>query len=178
MGAAAILGLTAFQVASQVGQGYAQQAEAKYNASLLEGKAKLIDVQKEIEFAQYERMKNRMLSTSVANVAAAGLMPTGSAAAAMIDAQTNIGIDQAIGQFNFEQEKRYTLAEAAAIKRKGAQAVIAGYTNAFSTALKGGFMYGQQKGWFNTDAGARTGNIGPGTTSHGIKVPSRYVPPR
>jgi hypothetical protein len=47
------------------------------------------------------------------------------------------------------------LAEAEAMKRKGKQAVVAGYTNAFSTMLQGTYQYGEKKGWFDTDAGAK-----------------------
>jgi hypothetical protein len=155
MGATALLALAAVQATSQIGQGYAQKAEAKFNASLLEGQAGMIQIQKDIENAQYQRLKAKTWSTSMTRVAGAGLQPTGSAAAAMIDAQTQISIDQAIGQFNFEQKKQYTLAEAEAMKRKGKQAVVAGYTNAFSTMLQGVSSYGESKGWFDTDAGAK-----------------------
>lgn len=150
----ALFALTAVQAVSQIGQGYAQKAEAKYNATLLEGKAGLIDVQKDIENAQYNRLKGQAMSTSMANVAKAGIMPTGSAAAVMIETQKQIAIDQAIGQFNLDQQKRYTLAEAEAIKRKGKQAVYSGFSNAFSTMLGGASQYAMYKGSINTNAGA------------------------
>ena len=148
---AALFTLTAMQAVSQIGQGYAQKEEAKYNATLLEGKAGLIDVEKGIENAQYERFKAKTLSTSMANVAASGIMPTGSSAAVMVETQKQIAIDQAIGQFNLEQQKRYTLEEAETVKRQGRQAVYSGYSNAFSTMLSGASSYAMYKG-----AGSKT----------------------
>jgi hypothetical protein len=150
---AALFAMSAVQAVSQVSQGYAQKAEAKLNATILEGKAGMIDVQKDIENNQYNRLKGQVAGKSMATVAKAGIMPQGSAMAVMADAQTQINIDQAIGQFNLEQQKRYTLAEADALKRQGKQAVYSGFSSAFSTMLSGGAAFAQYKG-FNLNAGA------------------------
>ena len=138
---ATLLALSAVQAVSQIGQGYAQKAEANLNATIIEGRAGLIDIQKGIESQQYDIKKGQVLSASMARTAAAGIKPTGSAMAVMINTQKQISLDQAIGQFNFEQEKRYTLAEADAARRGGAAAVRAGYSNAFSTMLSAGANY-------------------------------------
>ena len=140
---AAMLAFSALQSISQVSEGYAQKAEAKFNASILEGQAGLIDIQKAIESGQYDRLKEKTLSTSMARTAAAGLKPTGSAIAVMIDTQTQIGIDQAIGQFNLEMQKQYKMSEAGAVKRQGTRAVQAGWANAFSTMMQAGYKYSQ-----------------------------------
>lgn len=139
--AGVMLAMSAVQGISQIGQGYAQKAENNLNATLLEGKANLIDVQKGIESGQYERLKGQTQATSMNRLAGSGLMPSGSPMAVMIDTQTQIGIDQAIGQFNLENEKRYTKAEADAQRRAGKRAVSAGYTNAFSSMLSGATDY-------------------------------------
>lgn len=135
------LALTAVQAVSQLGQGKAQQAESNYNATLLDGKAKLIDEQKQIESGQYNRFKGKTMGTSFANIAKMGIQPTGSAMAVMLDAQTQIGIDQAIGQFNLEQDKLYAQAEASQARRQGKQAVSTSRYNAFSTLLSGAYQY-------------------------------------
>lgn len=153
---ATLLAVTAVTAASQIGQGYAQKAEAKYNATILEGQAGLIQIQKDIENAQYERLKARTWSTSMARTAGAGLKPTGSAAAVMLDTQTQIGIDQVVGQFNFEMQKQYKQGEADAMRRKGKMAVQAGWTNAFTTMLQGGYQ-----------ASTRLGQPKLGSTSSG-----------
>lgn len=136
------LALSVVQGISQIGQGKAAQAEANYNATLVEGKAGLIDVQKDIEYGQYQRLKGRTASTSMANIAASGIAPTGSAMAAILSNETQINLDQAIGQFNLEQEKRYTLSEAEQIRRQGKQSASTAKLNAFSTILRGVSDYG------------------------------------
>ena len=138
---AALLALSAVQAISQVGQGYAQKSEAYSNASLIEGKAGLIDIQKGIEFEQYNRAKGEAMSEGVAHTAGAGLQFGGSKLAIALDTQKQLNLDQAIGQFNFDQEKRFTLAEADAVRRGGDRAVKQGYSNAFSTMLRAGASY-------------------------------------
>lgn len=141
-----LLAMSAVKAITEIGQGKAQQAEANYNATLLEGKANMIGAQAEIDYGQYNRKKGKALSTSMATIAGAGIAPGGSAMAVMLDAQTQINIDQAIGQFNYEQEKQYTLNEASQARRKGNQAVSSGYSNAFSTMLQGASNYAMYKG--------------------------------
>lgn len=155
-----MLAMSAVQAVSQIGSSYAQKAEANYNATLAEGKANLIGVQQEIEYGQYQRLKGQVQGKSIANIAKAGIYPTGSAAAVMLDAQTQIGIDQAIGQFNYQQEKNYTKAQADQFRRQGKAAVYSGYSNAFSTILQGGSNYAIYKGGFDLNAGANRASKG------------------
>lgn len=143
---AAMLAMSAVQGISQIGQGYSQKAEANFNATLLEGKKNLINEQESIEGGQYARLRSQYLSKSIANTAKAGIMPSGSALAVMLDTQTQINIDQAISKFNFEEEKNYTQAQANQQRRAGRQAVYSGYSNAFSTMLKGTSNYAFYKG--------------------------------
>lgn len=141
-------------VASSISQGYVQKAEADYNASISEGKAKVIDIQKNIEFGQYQRLKGQTMATSKAAVAGAGLEFSGSPIAVIIDAQRQITVDQAIGQFNYERDKGFALADSDKFKKRGKQAVFSGYSNALSTMMKGGTTYYGRKYGFNTTAGA------------------------
>lgn len=143
---AVLLALTAVQAISQVSEGYALRDESELNATIIEGKAGLIDIQKGIEYGQYQRAKGLSLSEGMARTGGAGIKPTGSAMAVMLDTQRQMSLDQAVGQFNFEQEKRYTRAEAGAVRRGGARAVRAGYSNAFSTMLSGASKYAMYKG--------------------------------
>lgn len=133
------------QAVSQISQGYAQQAENKFNARMYEEKAKLIDVQSDIEQGQYERLKGQYYSKSTANIAKSGIDMQGSSLAVIIGAQKNISIDQAIAKFNSTQEKNYTVAQANAQKRAGKQAVYSGYSQGLSTMLQGTSNYAQYK---------------------------------
>ena len=143
---AALLALSAVSAVTQVGQGYAEQAEAKANASLIEGRGQILDIQKNIDLGRQQRAKGLMMGRSTTAVAGMGLEMEGSPLAAMISAQTQMNIDQAITAFNYEQDKIYNQAEADAMKRKGKAAVTAGWTNAFSTMLQAGASYSMYSG--------------------------------
>lgn len=160
---------SAMQAVSQIQQGYAQKAEAKYNSTLLEGKANLIEIQKQIESGQYNRLSAQYMSKSVAAVAGSGLMLSGSPLAVMLDTQKQIRKDQAIGQFNLEQEKQYTLEEANAYRRSGRQAVKSGYAGAFSSLLQGATSYAMYKGYKPNMGGGGVSRYG---NSYGINTPS------
>ena len=144
-------------------QGQAAKREADLNAVMMEGKAGLIDVQKDIEKGQYTRMAAQAMGTGMANIAASGIEAKGSPMAVMLETQKQIELDKAIGQFNLEQQKRYTIAEANQIRRQGKAAQTAGYTNALVSTLGGVEKYGTYKGWWggiNTSSGATTAGKG------------------
>lgn len=172
----ALFALTAVQAVSQISQGYAQKAESSVNASLLTGKADLIDVQKDIEHGRYESLKGQHISQSMAGIAKAGIMPQGSAMAFMLESQRQISIDQAISDFNYTAEKNYTMAEADAHRRAGSAAVQSGYAGAFSSLLTGASNYAMYKMArnttfdSNTSLPSRVAGFGGGTKP--------YTPPR
>lgn len=132
-----ILAMTAVQAISQIGQGKAQKAESNYNATLAEGQANTIGAQAEIEYGQYQREKGLNEATTMARIGGAGIGASGSAMAVLLNAQTQIGVDQAIGQFNYKQRQNYAYAEASQYRRQGSAAQSAGYANAFSSMLSG-----------------------------------------
>jgi hypothetical protein len=157
----ALFALSAVSAVTSISEGYARKAEANFNAAVSESQARMIDVQKEIEYGQYQRQKGKTLAKSMANIAAMGIMPTGSSLAAMLDAQTQIGIDQIIGQVNLEREKNYALSQASSFRRQGKMAVRTGYSNAFASVLQGASSYalytsGGGKG-LDTDSGSKKG---------------------
>jgi hypothetical protein len=154
---------SAVSAISSIQQGEAANREAKINAALLEGKAGLIDVQKGIQYAQDTRGMGQAMGTTMANIAASGVQAKGSPMAVLLDQQTQMGIDRAIGQFNLEQSKRYTMAEADAQRRAGKQAVKSGYMNAFSSVLQGASNYGYYKGWGTAKPSLTTQNSGGGS---------------
>jgi hypothetical protein len=139
------LALSAVQAVNAIGSGYAQKAESDLNATILEGKAGLIDIQKGIEKQQYQEFAGRTASTSYAGLGASGIMPSGSAIDVMIETQRQIGIDQAIGQFNYDQEKRYTMAQADEQRRAGKLAVRQGWTKGLTSILEGASKYAMYK---------------------------------
>lgn len=145
----ALLAMSAVSAISQIGQGKAQRAESNFNATLYDNQASLIEEKKQIDYGQFNRLKGKTLSTSVASVAASGIGLSGSPMAVMLDAQTQINIDQAISSFNIEQEKNYAKAQADQQRRLGKAQQSAANTNAFTTLLSGASNYAMYKGGFD-----------------------------
>jgi hypothetical protein len=137
----AMLALSAVQAVGQIGQGKVAQAEANYNATLVQGKADMIGVSAEIQKGQDKRAAGLQLSSDISTVAGMGLMPSGSVMAHILDTQTQMEINQAITQFNYKQEQNATVAQAGEISRSGKLAVQTARADAFSTMLKGASNY-------------------------------------
>ena len=141
----ALVALSAVKGIADISKGYAVSAENKYNASLAEGQANLFQVQGDIQQGQITRQGGQILSKQTAIAGAAGIQPTGSAAAVMLDTQTQINTDKAIAKFNSQENVNYANATAAQYKIKASQAVSGGYANAFSDLLSGAVNYGMYK---------------------------------
>ena len=129
-------------VVQSIQTGKVAMAQARYNAALLEGKAKWIDFQKEITGRQYDRARNRFISKSINTIAGQGLQASGSPMAVLLDSVTQINIDKAISLSNLEQEKQYTKMEAERQLVEGRMSKSNATTNAFSHVLKGVSDYG------------------------------------
>lgn len=142
----ALFALTALSAVSTVAEGYVSREEQRYNASIAESEANLIQTQKEIERSQYQQMRGEHLSTSMANIAKAGIMPGGSAMASIVHAQKNMLIDEAIGQFDLEMNKKAKYSEAEAYRRKGNYALRNAWGGGLSKILIGGYNYSRYKG--------------------------------
>jgi hypothetical protein len=135
--------------ATQFSSGQAQGRQETYNAGLYEQQAKAIDVQKVIEAGQYNRVMRRTSGSIIARTASAGLTMSGSPMAVLVDNLTQMEMDKSIGQYNFEVQKRFALSTADEYRRRGNTAVTQGYTNAFSSLLRGGFDYSMRSGWLS-----------------------------
>lgn len=165
----AMLALTAIQAVNQAGQGYVRQAEAEYEATILEGQAKMLDFEKGLESQRYKRAQGQAMATSMARTAASGLRPSGSNLAVMLDTQKQMGLDRIIMENNYEIEKRYKLHSAENKRTQGRLAVQSGYMNAFSTLLKGGSNYAMSKGFSKDMKGGGVSRYG---NTYGKNTPS------
>ncbi len=150
MGFAGVLaGMSVAQGVTSISQGYAQSAESKYNASLYQDQAQAIAVQGSITQGQYTAKAGKMAATQTAIEGAAGIEPTGSAAAVMVESQRNILTDMAISQYNTTMAENSANASATNLKIQASQEVDSGYSTAFSDVLKGASNYALAKGSFN-----------------------------
>ncbi len=159
----ALLAMSAVQGITSISQGFAQSAQDKANASLFTNQAGLLQVQDNIEQGQFTRKAGQLLSTQTADVAAKGIEPTGSAAAVMLDAQTQIHTDAAIAQFNNTMQINQANDKATQLKQQARNDVFSGFTNAFSDMLTGAAKYGQYnaKPSLNLGSGDSLPNFGP-----------------
>jgi len=140
----AILGLGVLQASAQIASGITRSAEiksqAEYNATVYEEQAEMVEAQKGLEAYQYDRAIRRARGVGVARTAKAGLLLSGSPLAVMIDTETQMLLDKAIGQYNLDIQKRYAVSGATEYRRRGEVeskvALTAGYTNAFTSLLQ------------------------------------------
>lgn len=160
----ALFAVTAATAVSQISQGYAQKSENDYNATLLQGKANLIDTASDIEQGQITRAAGKDLSSDVAKVAKQGTGLSGSALAVMMNSQRQFEIDKAISKLNYTMESNYTRGQADAQSRAGKAAVRSGYSGAFSSLLQGATNYAMYKmptGHTTFDTGSQATSADP-----------------
>lgn len=143
---AATLGFGAMTAVTQIAAGRQESKAIKgageFNALVYEQQASMVQEQKKLEEYQYNRQISRMRGAVTARTAGAGLNLSGSPLAILIDNETQMKFDQAIGQYNLEVQRKFALS-GAVYQRTTAdeQARLArfkGYTNAFSTILGAG----------------------------------------
>ncbi len=140
----ALIGLGVLSAGMQIASGITKskeiETEAEYNAAIYEQKAGMVEAQKGLEAYQYDRARGKARGKAIAVTAKAGLLLSGSPMAVMIDTETQMLLDKAVGQYNLEVEKRYALSGAAEYRRTGKiaskTALWAGYTNAFTSLLQ------------------------------------------
>lgn len=144
--AAAIVGLGAASATMQaIGgnqQANAYKQKAAFDASVYEQQASMITEQKKLSDYQYNRAAAKMRGSVVAHTAGAGFTMSGSPLAIMIDNETQMLLDHAVENYNYDVQRYFALSQAGAARMEGAQkaslARTTGYANAFTTLLNTG----------------------------------------
>lgn len=147
---AALVTMAVITAGSKIAGGMASKKEAERNARMFEEQAGIqagmIDEQKRIEGAQYDRARGRMRGKATARTAKAGLLLSGSPLAVMIDTETQMLMDRAIGRYNLDVQKVNVLNQSQATafqyRQQGKAAERSGFTNAFTTLLTTGMTIG------------------------------------
>jgi len=135
----AIIGVMGIaKAATSLSSGYAANAEAEYNAVVLNQQAKQIEEQKKLDSMKYDRLKRQYSGAIVSRTAASGLELSGSPLAVLLDTQTQIEMDRATSQYNLELEKRYKMSQADITRQRGKSAIRSGYMGAFTSLLTTG----------------------------------------
>lgn len=174
---AIMVGLGAASAVQQFTGGQAMQREANYNASAVTAEAKynagvyqqqvgMVEAQKQLQAQQDDRAIRMSQGRHIAVTAAKGIQLSGSAMAVLADTMTQLSMDKAIGQFNYDM-KKFTIASAAdstlrkgatlagQYVRSGATAYTAGVTGALTSIFNAGAYIGMHN--INTSGGVKTG---------------------
>jgi hypothetical protein len=155
---------------TQISAGNAKSKQDTYNAGIYNQQAQQIDVQKSIESTQYNRAIRSTRGSIIARTAGAGLTMSGSPMAVLVDNLTQLEMDKSIGQYNLEMQKRYASSVSSEYERRAKVAKTQGYTNAFSTILRGGFDTATRAGLFNMNTGGNSIVGGRGGSNTGIQA--------
>jgi len=151
VGTAAILGTTAlaaggFSAFSQIKAGKQQSSnllyQGNFNSQVYDQQAQMILEKKKLQEYQFGRARGQAQGAVISHTAGAGFEFGGSPMAIAVDNETQMLLDQAVGNYNLDIERNYALSAAtASTYEAGQQAKLArttGYTNAFSTILNTG----------------------------------------
>lgn len=137
----------AYSAYNQKKAGSAQAKElgrvGEYNAQVYEQQANMILEQKKLQEYQTNRAIGRARGSMITATAGAGLNFSGSPMAIAIDNETQMLLDQAIGNYNLDVQRNYALSAARESRyAAGQQARLVrstANTNAFTTLLNSGF---------------------------------------
>lgn len=151
---AALIGLGAATATTQVmssrQQSKALERQGDYNAQVYEQQAEMIKQQQKIQDYQYTREAARLRGAQKARTAGAGLLLSGSPLAMMVDSDTQLRLDKAIGDYNMNIQQNYAKSGANYYRTSASeQAKLArtqGYGNAFATMLQTGAYAGPRLG--------------------------------
>ena len=182
---AMMVGLGAVQAGTQIYGGFQQKKEAEanakaietqsaYNAGVYREQAGMIEQQKQLKAAQDDRAMRFAAGKHTAITSAKGLQFSGSALAVLNDTMTQMQMDKAITQYNYDMEKYGVLSqaemtlrggtiEANAYRRKGNTAMYSGIVGGLSTLYGTAAYLGARnytpagKKVIDTSGGAKTG---------------------
>lgn len=122
------------------------QKQAEYNAQVYGQQAAMVMEKKKIQDYQFNRQAAQIRGSIVSKTAGKGFRLSGSPLAILIDNETQMQFDKAIGDYNLDIERNFALSGAANTLEQGATSArntrFAGYTNAFSTILNTGTNIG------------------------------------
>lgn len=118
------------------------QRQAEYNAQVYEQQAAMVQEKKKIQDYQFNRDAARIRGSIVSKAAGKGFGLSGSPLAILIDNETQMQFDKAIGDYNLDIERNYAISGANNMRTQGANdariAKYSGFNNAFSSILSTG----------------------------------------
>ncbi len=140
------LGSAAMSAVGSIAQGFAGNKQAQQNAAIYEAQAKNIVEAQKITAEQYRTKQNVLRGQATATAARAGLKISGTTASSISQSIMQLQMDNSYEQYNLEVQKQKALSNAALQRYQGRNALMSGFMNAGSTALKAGIDY-RDKYW-------------------------------
>jgi hypothetical protein len=148
--AALLIAGGAFSATTQAAGGQAEakniKKQAEYNAQIYDQQGQMIIEKKKIQDYQFNRQAASLRGSIIAGTAGKGFNLGGSPLAILIDNETQMQFDKAIGDYNLDVEANYARSGAINTRQQGIQqsrlARYKGYSNAFSTLLNTGATIG------------------------------------
>ena len=151
-------GVTAY---SQLMAGQEAASAQEYNQQLYRQQAEAVEASRKLEAGKAERLKRKITGEAMTRTAAAGISPTGSPMAVMLDNLTQAQLDKSIVDYNLQVEKSRYLSAAEMAGMEARSSRRQGIFGAISTLLTEGnrlFMrYGSQPKMATTE---RLGGLG------------------
>ncbi len=148
-----------------------ETATGEFNASVLRQRAESERTSQTLLEGQKRRIIKQQIGTQIATFAKSGVKLTGSPIDLMTDSLTNANFDIAIDRYNSEVSARGFETEAEIEKLRAKQKATA------SRLRAGRSFLGAAAGLISSQKiGSKGQQLGAGTTSRGIRVPSRFVP--
>lgn len=171
----AITGL--FGIVSGIGNLFSAKAETKmgsYNAEIDEQRAVAERESFRITELQKRKLIKSAIGTQIAQAGASGFRFTGDPINIMQESLANAEFDIAIDKYNSEVRARGFQSEAAMKRYEAEQNARRYYSSAGSS-----FLETAANSYLSSLGSGKGTKLGAGTTTYGgVKVPSRYIPPR
>ena len=159
---------TATQGIGQIAKGFDQLKTGDFNADVLNQRAQAERQSQVLLENQKRKILRDQIGTQVATVGKSGVRLTGSPLDVIEDSIANAEMDIAIDKYNSEVSARGFETDARLEKVRAKQSATQSFLKAGGTFLS----LAAEK------IGSKGQQLGAGTTTHGIKVPSRFVPGR
>jgi hypothetical protein len=139
--AALSLGSAAMSAVGSISQGIAENKQAQQNAAIYEAQAQNIREAQKITAEQYRTKQNVLRGQATATAARGGLKISGTTASSISQSIMQLQMDNSYEQYNLEVQRQKALSNAALQRYQGRNALMSGWMNAGSTALKAGIDY-------------------------------------
>lgn len=145
---------------------------SEYNAQVFEQQAQAErESQRLLEYQKRKSIKAQ-IGSQVAAAGASGFRFSGDPITIMQSSLANAELDIAIDKYNSEIRARGAQSSAERERIEGRQAASRQYASAGSSFL------GTASNMFLSQIGSSGTKLGAGTTSYGVKAPSRFIPAR